>query len=380
MSKKLYLIFHGRFPSEKAAALFAAKSAAAFAQQGFDVTLVVPARKGIIKDDPYVFYSIEKNFTIKYLHTIDIYNVPVLNRFAFWTSFLAFSTSVYFFMMKHAGKQDVMYSNESLPLFLLSWDFKNCFYEMHDFPESKIAFFGKFLSRMKWILIHNKWKLEEAKRLFPKIPEARFLYEPNAVDIKAFDIPISKEDARKKLSLSTSKKIAVYTGHLYGWKGVDTLAQAAKLLPDDYQVIFVGGTQVDVEAFSQKYQSPAVSILGFKPHDEIPLWQKAADVLVLPNTAKEKISAYYTSPMKLYEYMASKRPIVASSIPSIREIVDEYSAYLVIPDDPQVLAQAIRDVATSTTKYDSLAQNAYKKVLDHTWNKRAARIVSYMHI
>ncbi len=380
MKKKLFLIFHGRFPSEKAAALFAAKSAAAFVRQGFDVTLVVPARKGIIKDDPYTFYSVEKNFTIEYVKTIDIYNVPILRRFAFWTSFLAFSTSVYFFMMKHAGKQDVMYSNESLPLFLLSWDFKNCFYEMHDFPESKITFFGKFLSRMKWILIHNRWKLEEAKKLFPKVPQTKFLYEPNAVDIKAFDIPISKEDARKKLSLPPSKKIAVYTGHLYGWKGVDTLAQAAKLLQNDYQVIFVGGTPIDVEAFKQKYQESTISIVGFKPHDEMPLWQKAADVLVLPNTAKEKISAYYTSPMKLYEYMASGRPIVASSIPSIREIVDEHSAYLVIPDDPQALAQAIQEVVSNSSKYEALAQKAYSKVLDHTWDKRAARIVSYMHI
>ncbi len=78
--------------------------------------------------------------------------------------------------------------------------------------------------------------------------------------------------------------------------------------------------------------------------------------------------------------MASGRPIVASSIPSIREIVDEHSAYLVIPDDPQTLAQAIQEVVSNSSKYEALAQKAYSKVLDHTWDKRAARIVSYMHL
>jgi glycosyltransferase involved in cell wall biosynthesis len=53
------------------------------------------------------------------------------------------------------------------------------------------------------------------------------------------------------------------------------------------------------------------------------MWQKAADALVLPNTAKEDISKYYTSPMKLFEYMASRRPIVATNIPSITEIINE---------------------------------------------------------
>lgn len=377
MRKKLYLIFHGRFPSEKAAALFAAKSAASFAKH-FDVTLIVPKRKGVTKDDPYTFYSVDRNFSIEYVATVDIFNVPLLKRFAFWTSFIAFSASVYFHLMKHAGKEDIIYSNESLSLFLLSWDFKNTFYEMHDFPESKISFFGKFLSRMKWVLIHNRWKLGEAQKLFPKIPASKFLYEPNAVDVKAFDIAISKEDARKKLSLPASKKIAVYTGHLYGWKGVDTLAQAAKLLSDEYLVIFVGGTPADVEVLKKKYQANTISIVGFKPHEEMPLWQKAADVLVLPNTAKEKISMYYTSPMKLYEYMASGRPIIASSIPSIREIVDEHSAYLAIPDDPDSFAKALIEVTGNPEKYDSQAKEAYKKVLDHTWDKRAARIVSYM--
>lgn len=378
---RLFLLFHGRFPSEKAAALFAAKSAESFANQGLSVTLLVPRRKGVTDKDPFDFYSVKENFKIEYLPTIDIFWVKGLSFIAFWISFFVFSASAYFFVMRMSKKEDIIYSNESLPLFLLSYDHKNCFYEMHDFPESKLNFFGKFLSRMKWVLVHNKWKLGEVQKLFPHIAREKFLYEPNAVDTKTFDIKTLKGDARKKLGLSVTAKISVYTGHLYGWKGVDTLALAAQKLPEDFKVIFVGGTDKDVSAFKEKYgKESKISIVGFRSHEEMPLWQKAADVLVLPNTAKEKISAYYTSPMKLYEYMASRRPIVASDIPSIREIVDEKSAFLVNPDDPIALAQTIENAVLVPQIGDNLAEEAYKKVLSHTWDKRAERIVSFMNI
>lgn len=379
--KKLFLIFHGRFPSEKAAALFAAKSAASFAKQGLDVTLLVPRRKNVDMSDPFAFYAVERNFKVTYLNTIDLFSIPHFHFLAFWVSFGTFSFAAYRHILKTSGGDDIIYSNESLPLLLISHSRKNCLYEMHDFPESKLGLFKRLLSRVRWILIHNKWKYEEAVKRFPTISPAKYMYEPNAVDIKAFDMKMIKEEARNKLGLPLHKKIAVYTGHLYGWKGVDTLAHAASLLPEQFLVVFVGGTVEDVKKFKEKYGSVSrVLITGFKPHEEIPLWQKAADMLVLPNTAKEKISAYYTSPMKLYEYMASCRPIIASDIPSIREIVDESSAVLVKPDDAKALAHALENTVRAEHIGEDLAKEAYKKVLDHTWDKRARRIMDFMNI
>ena len=68
----------------------------------------------------------------------------------------------------------------------------------------------------------------------------------------------------------------MYTGHLYGWKGVDTLAQAVTKLPRECLVVFVGGTEKDIESFKGKYGNDSrVLIAGHKKHSEIPLWQKA---------------------------------------------------------------------------------------------------------
>ena len=62
---KLFLIFHGRFPSEKAASLFAAKSCEAFADCGAEVTLIVPRRFGRAAESPYEYYGKKRNYKIK---------------------------------------------------------------------------------------------------------------------------------------------------------------------------------------------------------------------------------------------------------------------------------------------------------------------------
>ena len=377
MKKRLFLIFHGRFPSEKAASLFAAKSAETFGNQGIKTILIVPRRKGIIMEDPHIYYGLNKSFEVVYINTISVFGIKVLDKLAFSLSYFFFSVGVLFYIKKNNDVADVIFSNEILPLVLVSYIRPYCFYEMHDFPESKLGLFGWCLKKMKWILVHNKWKLSEVQRTFRDISHDRFLYEPNAVDLNAFNLPISKEEARKRLLLPLLKKIIVYTGHLYTWKGVDTLAESARILPDDFFVIFVGGTKEDVDRFREKYGNiPNISVVGHVYHQEIPLWQKAADVLVLPNTAKEKISAFYTSPMKLFEYMASKRPIVATDIPSLREIVNDENAIIVKPDDPRAMSEGImRAIQTNISK--SISDQAFQYVINHTWDKRAERIIDF---
>lgn len=377
-SRKLFLIFHGRFPSNKAASLFAAKSAEAFAEEGMDVELVVSRRLRREMGDPYDYYRTKRNFNIVYLPVLDIPTPDFMTTIRFALSSLSSSLFCYWYLLRHAGKRDIIYSNEYLPLFFASLSFSQTFYEMHDFPETGRGLFGVFLRRMRWVLIHNTWKVEAAKRIF-KINEDRILCEPNAVQVEDFDIAVSKNDAREELNLPKDKKIIVYTGHLYSWKGVDTLALAAKELPKDYLVVFVGGVPEDIKKLSDAHKGePNILIAGWRTHSEIPLWQKAADVLILPNTAKENISKYYTSPMKLFEYMASKRPIVATDIPSIREVLDDSNAMIVAPDDPNAMAKGIINILTDTVRAEVITEKAYRDVALHTWRKRAKRILDFI--
>jgi glycosyltransferase involved in cell wall biosynthesis len=378
MDRRLFLIFHGRFPSEKAASLFAAKSAESFSKEGMQVDILVPRRKGVNAQDAYEYFGVGRTFNIVELPTIDLFGGP-FRAFAFWASFIAFSISSYLYLKRNAAPADIVYSNESLPLYAASFASKNTFYEMHDFPESKLSLFSRLLASAKWILVHNRWKIQKIRELFPGINLSKILYEPNAVDIDAFDQKISAKEARDRVDLPQDKKIAVYTGHLYGWKGADTLASAAKLLPEDFLAVFVGGTEKDIKSFQERFgDSKKIMIVGHRKHAEIPFWQKSADVLVLPNSGKEAISLYYTSPMKLFEYMASRRPIIASNIPSIAEIIDEESAILVSPDDPTALAHAIEHIVRAEKIGETLSAKAFEKVSEHTWKRRAERIIDFM--
>ncbi len=375
--KKLFIIFHGRFPSEKAASLFAGKSAESFGREGIETTLIVPRRISRMRTDPYEYYNLKKNFRIIYLPTVDLFNIPFLRVVAFETSFFIFSILVFMFLLFKAGKEDFIYSNESLVIYLSSFYFTNILYELHDFPERKIFFYKSLFKRASHILVTNKWKVEKTERVFG-VQKSKMILERNAVDIEEFDIPVSKEKAREKLGLPSGKKIVVYTGHLYSWKGADTLAETAKKLPKAL-FVFVGGTPLDIKRFKDTYgHLDNILIVGHKEHSEIPYWQKAADVLVLPNTAKEDISKFYTSPMKLFEYMASGRPIIASRIPSIVEILNDKNSVLVEPDSVEALASAISDIIDNQEKGETLSSQARIDVEEYAWDKRAKRILAFI--
>ena len=377
MKTKIFLIFHGRFPSEKAASLFAAKGSEAFAKIGTEVTLIVPRRIWREKINPYKYYNLEKNFKIIYLPTLDFFAAPLIRKIAFPTSFLIFSFFSFIYLLFKAGRQDIIYSNESLPILFASFYFSNTSYELHDFPEGNKFFYKLLFRRIRHLLITNKWKAEKVVREF-NVPEKKIILERNAVDVKEFDIPIGKIEARKKLGLPIEKQIAVYTGHLYSWKGTDTLAKAVRALPS-MLMIFVGGTDPDIERFKTLFGSiENIMLVGHKEHAEVPYWQSVADVLILPNTAKEDISKFYTSPMKMFEYMASRRPIVATDIPSIREVLNDNNAIIVVPDNAESLAEGITKAFSDSKLRETITARAYADAESHTWEKRAKRIFDFI--
>jgi len=224
--KKIYSIYHGRFPGERAATLFAAKEAESFAEAGMETILLVPRRRGREKADPYEYFHVKKNFAVVYLPTIDLFGIPLLNYFAFWVSFMTFGLSTFAHLLVNATKKDFIYSNESFPLLLATTVFPNTMIAVHDFPEQKDGYYGLLFRRVKRVLSTNTWKKEGLIKKFG-LPGEKIVVIPNAVDVEEFALNMTKEEARKSLNLDQRKKYVVYTGHLYSWKGVDTLAEAA---------------------------------------------------------------------------------------------------------------------------------------------------------
>jgi glycosyltransferase involved in cell wall biosynthesis len=103
-----------------------------------------------------------------------------------------------------------------------------------------------------------------------------------------------------------------------------------------------------------------------------------ADVLALPNPASA-ISTRYTSPLKLFEYMATGRPIVSSDLPSIREVLrDGVNALLVPPGDPVALAAAIERLFNDHILATRLGRAALDEVPNYSWDRRAERLDALM--
>lgn len=382
---KLIYTTTARIPTEKAHGLATMKLCEAFARVNLEVELICPWRFNKIKTDPFDYYQIERNFKIKKLPHLD--PIPLdkfLGSIASWIGSLEFSFFIFFYVLiKRLFKPNIVFfSHDHFPLFFLSFLSSNVFYDVHNFPRFKSVlhrfYYQVFFKRLKGTIVTNSWKKEQLKNIF-NIEDKKILIFPNGVDIIKFDIKDSKKDCRQKLGLPADKKIVLYTGHLYSWKGVDILAKSSQFLPEDVEICFIGGTEKDIKDFRAKYSDFKIRIIDHRPHSEIPFWLKSADVLVLPNTAKEDISKYWTSPMKMLEYMVSKRPIVASDLPSLREILNEKNAILVQPDNPELLAQGIKKALRDSKLSDKVSYQAFLDVQEFTWQKRAKNILKFIN-
>ncbi len=372
MKKILYIANH-RLPTEKAYGIQISKMCESFADLDYETVLVAPYRISKIKDDFFEYYNVKRNFRFKKIFSPDFYLPGRLDRIAFQIKyFISAAILAIYALIK---KADIIYSRDELPLYFLSFFHKNLVFEIHNFSKKRVFFYKRLKNKkIKVIAISNGIKNELEKNGFDS---KNLLVAFDGVDLAKFDIDISKTEARNKLNLPLNKKIVIYTGHLFKWKGVDTLVEAAELLKD-VLFIFVGGMVSDVEKFKKGHSLENILFLGHRPYRDIPLFLKAADVLVLPNEKEEKISELYTSPLKLFEYMASRRPIIASDLPSIRDVLDEKSAVFFEPGNANHLAKGIEKIIESENLAQALSARVFEKVQNYTWQKRAEKILEFI--
>lgn len=371
--KKIIYIANIRLPTEKAHGIQVMKTCEAFAEAGVDVELVFPRRYNHIKDNPFAYYGVRKIFSITWVPCLDLVH---FGRIGFFVQSLTFSLVV---LLRYYGLKKrmdtVFYSRDEVPSYVLSLFGIKVVWEAH---MGHYNFFIRSLIRHDVPLVLISGGLSD---LYRSYGAKSTLIAPDGVDLKQFQITESRDEARLKLGLPAGVKLIVYTGHLYSWKGADVLAEASPKLSNGVYSVFVGGTEKDIAVFKNKYgHIKNIMILGRKPHHEIPLYLRAADVLVIPNSAKEKISRLYTSPMKLFEYMASGTPIVASKIPSICEVLNERNSVLVQPDSPSDLARGVNMALIETRETSEMAGRALEDVKQFSWIKRAEGIINFVSL
>ena len=375
---KLIYVAETRLPTEMAHGLNIIKMCEAFVKNGAGLELVVPLRfqiSDIGKKDPFDYYKVDKIFKIRKIFCFDL---TPLNRFLGPVSFLiqAISFSFFAFFYLLFKKADIIYGRDRFSLFWISFFRRNTMFEVHKIH--RFFFWGILKRAKKIVVISNGIKKALLER---GIREEKILTVPDGVDLDDFKIEESKEECQQKLNLPLDKKLVLYTGHLYKWKGVEALALASKFLPRDVLIVIVGGIKwylTNFKNFVKKNNLKNILILGYQDYSKIPYFLKSADCLILTGTRNSDVSQYQTSPMKMFEYMASKRPIIASDLPSFREILNEENSILVESDNPQALARGIKKVLDNPDLAEKIFTKAFEDVQKYTWENRAKKILGIL--
>lgn len=382
---KIIYIADTRLPTEKAHGLATMKICEAFARAGAEVELIVPRLWRRANGAPFSFYEVKPNFKISRVFCLDL--MPILpfhflEPITFFLQMLSFSFfAALFVLIRRADERAkaVFFSHDYIPLFFASFIAPRIFYDIHHYP-GKNFMYRRVMRKSFGFATQTRWKIKALQNDFG-ISEKNVVYWPNGTDVKKFSAALPKEEARKKLGLPLGDKIIVYIGQLFPWKGVDTLVLAAQRLPPEAKIYIVGGSTVDVEDLKKRLPEAGdfrIVFVSFQRHELMPLWCKAADVLVLPNTGKQKVSLYYTSPMKLFEYLVSGTPLVASNIPSITEIVDNNSAFLAEADNPVSFAEQITRALLNLEEGRKKATQALERGQLYTWDNRAQKILTLL--
>lgn len=388
---KLVYIANIRLPTEKAHGVQIMKMCEALVKQQKtsntpaelagkrQVELIVPWRFNRLRQDSFDYYVVERVFKIKKIPSIDLMPLEkLLGQIAFWIQTFSFAFFSWLYCFR---KTAIVYSRDLFSVFFL----KNYVLEIHALPIKLNWLHKRALNRARGFVTVTSFLKKRLQELgFSQLA----IVAPDAVDLKIFDIDISKENARRQLQLPTDKFIIGYTGKFTTMgeeKGLGMVLDALQILVKKYSDILflaVGGEPRELEEYKKLAQAHGVPQQTFfvthVPQKMLAVYQKAADVLVMPFPFTHHY-AYEMSPMKMFEYMASRRPIIASRLPAVEEILrDNKSVILFNSGDARDLAMKIESAYNNSVDADTVAQKAHALAKKYTWDERARIIKKFI--
>jgi len=276
------------------------------------------------------------------------------------------------FFLVRKFKPDVIYTRD----ILVAWFYKKiAVYEIHKPFTTKIGnfIFKSIASKIKIVVISQILKDFIVEKY--KLDENKILVAHDGVDLDIFNIREDKNALVKKyLNLPNDNFVTLYSGSLQKGKGVELIIKAAINLPHTSFVI-IGGDQKQIDNFQNVPDN--VYFFRRKSQREIPFYLKAADLLILPIN-KDLSYGLYSSPLKLFEYMASGTPILASDYGAIKEVLNEKNSFLFDPEDINDLVEKIKYISDNNEKAIKIGKESLKLVKEYTWAKRVARILSFL--
>lgn len=362
---KIVYLANIRFPTEKAHGYQISKMCEAFSDIGVEMEIIVPLRKNSVKVDPYEFYGVRRNFKTTFIKSFDFIKFGkmgfLLNGFLFYLK------------ASRLVKGRKVYSRDLISLFF----FKNSIIEIHEWRK-KTNLLKKFLlKRASFYIVLTSFLKKELLKI--GIDERKILVSSDAVDLDKFLLNINQKEARKKVGLPLDSTIALYSDSfgLYPWKGTDIVLNAAKSY-DKITFVLVGGSKEEIEKLGCQYNYKNIILKERQTRDMVPYYLKSADVLLLPNKKGDIVSELFTSPLKLFEYMASGVPIVVSDLPYAREVLNEENAVFFEPNNSESLLLAIKKLLEDKDLATKISERSLIEIKNYSWKARAEKILNFI--
>jgi len=365
---KLAYLANIRYPSSRAHAAQITHMCQAFANAQIDVTLFVNKCEDVDSDSVQKVFGIDPKFTIQQLSPTFFFNP---GKIGFFIRELLFVWSFYRTYKKHS--YDVLYCRNEFTLFFLSFllPVQRMVYESHEANYNRAV--RHLIAKGVPVIVISQgiydFYVEQG------VPAQQLLIADDGIDESFFDTTPSKATMRNRLGLDQNAFIVMYIGGFADWKGVDTFFAAAGH-STGMTYVAIGGLVEEIEVKREKYST--VTFLGSLPYKDLRNNQQAADVLVIPNTAKTPLSSLYTSPLKLFAHMTSGVPIIASDIASLTSVLFEQDATLVQPDDAAALAAGVRSVQQAYESKVTAARLLRERSRSFTWTNRSASILTFL--
>jgi len=362
-------------PSQHANAIHVMKMAQAFAHNGHQVALYAapsqfePAMQG----DIYDLYNVAQNFSIKFIKRRGVG--------PFWNAFYAMDILR---QMALEQKPDIIYGRHLYAVMAAACRYRSVpvIYEAHILPEKRYqrrfekALFGQ-KNFYRLVVISAVLKQDYLAR-FPTLDAGKIIVAHDGAD------PVSA--ARKKCDLPGRPHAlrVCYAGRLIDGKGAGLLASLIPLCPDmDFHIF--GGAQSEVKAFQRRIDNAANAFChGHISHAALLDYYPCMDVMLAPlqpvmalDKGRHDVGRW-TSPLKIFEYMAAGKPIICSDLPVLREVLkDGNNALLCAADRPEQWVCALRRLQQEKELGGYIATRARADFLDHyTWQARAKGVIS----
>jgi glycosyltransferase involved in cell wall biosynthesis len=365
-------------PSRKANSIRVMKVCQAFRELGHEIKLWLPGDKPTISWAQLAeHYRLRETFEIRWLPTIGR-----LKRYDF--GFQSVSKA-------RAWGADLIYAWPLQAGCLASILGLPTVFEVHDQPR---GIFGPLLFRLML------WG-RGLKRILP-ISEAletwlqneygflRFGVESvvirSGVDPEGYEELPEPDVARRQLGIKDTFTVG-YSGHLYPGRGIELLYQLAKRNPG-MQFLWVGGEPEAVRSWKNRIDQEKIGnivMTGFILQEDLPTYQAASDVLVMPYEQTIIVSSganteKFASPMKLFEYMAAGRAIISSNLPVLREVLNDELAVLAPPEDVEAWDRELKRLMDEPDRRSQMSRQARKEVRKYSWQERARKALSGLEI